>query len=304
MRDEGCRTLGRFRRGPKVGRIVGRWRLVLVPRANARRERHHVERFRYRRQRSRSKSETVLAANLRHDQMAPEQQKSRHSSTSGRFDFKSRAGHESVRRRAIDLPFRCRVVRIFGRRVSGSFRIYLGRFEIHRRRRRHVEDDAAGERFVAEIDAYFEKQARKSARKLRGFSWKNCRSWRRVCSRERVDADLFRIVGAFEGAEESHSKSVGECVRVHRQSDRTARRLSDAFKQLESARKAKQSVHDGGYSHRRGNVRAVHRLAGADERVPSAGDQRPKWRFEILGVLVRIHRRDGEGLHLRHCAFN
>jgi len=47
------------------------------------------------------------------DQMAPEQQKSRHSSTSGRFDFKSRAGHKSVRRRATDLPFRCRVVRIF-----------------------------------------------------------------------------------------------------------------------------------------------------------------------------------------------
>ena len=48
--------LGRFRYRPKIGRVIGRWRSVFIPRANARRERYHVERFRYGRQRSRSKS--------------------------------------------------------------------------------------------------------------------------------------------------------------------------------------------------------------------------------------------------------
>ena len=48
---------------------------------------------------------------------------------------------------------------------------------------RHVKDDAAGERFVAEIDAYFEKQTRKGTGKLRRFGWENRRSRGGVCSR-------------------------------------------------------------------------------------------------------------------------
>ena len=58
---------------------------------------------------------------------------------------------------------------------------------------------------------------------------------------------VARIVGAFEGAEDSEIRRASIDDVPHRQIDRTARRLSDAFKQLESARKAETDVHDGGY---------------------------------------------------------
>ena len=59
------------------------------------------------------------AASVHHDQMAPEQQKSRYSSTSGRTTFQKWCRtHESVRKEQLICHFRCRLVRIFGRRVS------------------------------------------------------------------------------------------------------------------------------------------------------------------------------------------
>ena len=116
------------------------------------------------------------------------EQKSRHSSTSGRFDFKSRAGHEVCEEEQLICHLGVVLYEYLGEipEVLGSILGALKSIVAPP----HVEDDAAGERFVAEIDANFEKQARKSARKLRGFSWKNAdrgaefvpaKEWMRIC---------------------------------------------------------------------------------------------------------------------------
>lgn len=58
----------------------------------------------------------------------------------------------------IDGTFGRRFVRIFGRRISGSFRIYIGGVERNRKRHRYDENDATHQGSFAPFDSDFEKQ--------------------------------------------------------------------------------------------------------------------------------------------------
>ncbi|XP_064185668.1 splicing factor 3B subunit 1 isoform X3 [Anguilla rostrata] len=117
-----------------------------------------------------------------------------------------------------------------------------------------------------------------------------------------VDEDLLRAAGAAEGSQEGHPPSHRQHLRLHRQGHRAPRRAGHAAEQPEGAGAAEPRVHHGGHRHRGRDLLAVHRAAGADERVPGAGAERAERRAQVPLLPVRVHRRDGQGLHLRRHA--
>lgn len=60
-----------------------------------------------------------------------------------------------------------------------------------------------------------------------------------------------------------------------------------------------QSMYNSRHCHSSGNMFAVHSSSGSNERVQSTRIKRAKWCTEITVVLVRVHRRNGQGLYLR-----
>ena len=88
-------------------------------------------------------------------------------------------------------------------------------------------------------------------------------------------------------------------IRLHCQGDRSAWCPGHSFEQFEGARTAKSSLHHGGHRNRGRNLLPFHRSAWTDERISSAWIERAKRRAQVALFLVRVHRRNGQRLHLR-----
>mmetsp|Transcript_9270 Transcript_9270/g.33790 ORF Transcript_9270/g.33790 Transcript_9270/m.33790 type:complete len:388 (+) Transcript_9270:1621-2784(+) len=275
---------------------------VFVPGADGRRRRRHARRVRNRRERVGDKGQAVSSPNLRHDQVASEQQ-IRGGAAAGCGSHRARRERdENVRGGAAHGPPRRGVVRVPRGGVPGGARVHSRRAQVHRQRHRHVEDDAAGEGPPPAADADPEEQAREGARELHRPRRADRGPRRGVRPRARVDAHLFRTSRDAQGDEEGYSTRHREHLWIHRESHRAPRRPRDAAKQPESAGATESRVHDGRDRHRRGDVLAVHRAARADERIPRAGVEHSKRRPQVARVFVRVHRRDGQRLRLRRHA--
>mmetsp|Transcript_18087 Transcript_18087/g.68582 ORF Transcript_18087/g.68582 Transcript_18087/m.68582 type:complete len:238 (+) Transcript_18087:1830-2543(+) len=109
---------------------------------------------------------------------------------------------------------------------------------------------------------------------------------------------MLRAAGDAQGAQEGDSPSRGEHVWIHCQGHRAAGCPAHPAQQPEGAGAPDARLHHRGHCHRGGDVRSVHRPSGADERVPHPRPERAKRRPESDVVHVRVHWRDGQGLHL------
>lgn len=81
-----------------------------------------------------------------------------------------------------------------------------------------------------------------------------------------------------------------------------SRRSGHTPQQPEGPGTTESCLHDGGHRHRGRDVFAVHRAAGAHERVPRPRTQRAERRPQVALLPLRVHRGDGQRLHLRRDA--
>ena len=230
--------------------------------------------------------------------MAAEQQERESAAAGSRSDLPHRSGNEAMPRGAADGASRGGPVRVPGRGISRGAGFHPGGTEGNRERDRYDEDDPANQRPVASADPDPEEQAREGAGELHRSSGSDRRQRSGVRAGPRMDEDLLRTAGDAEGSQEGDSAGDREHVRVHREGHRAAGRASHTAEQPQGTGEAESRVHDGGHRHRRRDMLSVHGAAGVDERVSGAGAERPERRSEVAVVPVRVHRRDGEGLHL------
>lgn len=80
------------------------------------------------------------------------------------------------------------------------------------------------------------------------------------------------------------------------------RRLGHSAQQPEGPRAPEPSLHHRGHRHRGRDLLAVHRAARAHEWIPRARAECAERRAQVPLLPVRIHRRDGQRLHLRRDA--
>ena len=72
----------------------------------------------------------------------------------------------------------------------------------------------------------------------------------------------------------------------------------DASEQSEGSRATEPRLHDGGHRYCSRDVLALHRPTWPDERIPSPRAQRAKRCPQVALFPLRVHWRDGQGLHL------
>eukprot|EP00964_Phaeocystis_antarctica_P057791 scaffold34230_cov72-Phaeocystis_antarctica.AAC.1 len=273
-----------------------------LPGADLRGHRRDAQRLRHDRQRARRAHQALPAADLRHDQVAAQQQERQGAPAGGRPHLAHRRRDAHVQRGAAHGPPRRGALRVPRRGVPRGARLDPRRAQGHRQRHRHAQDDAAHQGPAAAPHAHPQEPARGRAGELHRPRRPHRRPRRRVRVRARVDAHLLRAARHAQGAQEGHPARHRQHLRLHRQGHRAAGRARDAAQQPQGAGAAEPRLHDRRHRHRRRDVRALHGAARPHERVPHPRAQRAERRAQVALLPLRVHRRDGQGLHLRRRA--
>ncbi|KAJ2800311.1 hypothetical protein H4R21_003228, partial [Coemansia helicoidea] len=274
-------------RGPPGGAADGR-RALRVPGAG-RRGADDAGRVRRRRQRAGHARQAVPAAGDVGAAVAAQQPEPAHPAAGGGSGGAAGAGHAGVRRGRADGARQHNALRVPGRGVPRGAGFDPRRAGRDRQRNRDGGDAAADRRPAPAADADSQEPPREGAGELHRPGRAHRRPRGRVCERARVDAQLLQPARPAARQQKGHPPRGRQHVWLYRPGHRPAGRAGDAAQQSQGAGAPEPRVHHRGHRHRRRDLRALHRAARPDERVPRARAQRAERRAQVAVLSVRVH---------------